>query len=210
MRPTVRQVQQQLLVLLLLLFVDRCATYRLGGPLGGPLVGLALGSSYTAAQQFQAVPRVSSCRQGPPTAAAVTGGAVESGAPGATEAASSGHGGAEWKMEGPPGELKAADPGPFLRQALQSTDESPGSSAAGPTRDNSIGILGRSRLRLTLTLSNNHVYACITDRSRQKTFAFASSRDQALRESLRSVKRKKGKEGVAAVASVFAAAWAAD
>ncbi|KAL8453768.1 hypothetical protein Emed_000709 [Eimeria media] len=40
------------------------------------------------------------------------------------------------------------------------------------------GMSSSSRMRLTLTLSNNHVYACITDKSRQHTFAFASSMDK--------------------------------
>ncbi|XP_026192288.1 50S ribosomal protein L18, chloroplastic-like [Cyclospora cayetanensis] len=100
-----------------------------------------------------------------------------------------------WEMEGTP---KARWPSSLSeiaissRQASCDTTGTAAPSVATASGATTNGSTPSSRLRLTLTLSNNHVYACITDKSRQHTFAFASSRDNALKDSLPLVKRKKG------------------
>ncbi|PHJ22866.1 lsu ribosomal protein l18p [Cystoisospora suis] len=53
-------------------------------------------------------------------------------------------------------------------------------------------LLGEKRARLTLTLSNNQVHACIVDNRTQRTYAYASSFDACLREEIGSVQRKRG------------------
>ncbi|CDJ65953.1 hypothetical protein, conserved [Eimeria necatrix] len=87
-------------------------------------------------------------------------------------------------------------------------------AAAGPAAAAAAAAAAASssssrRLRLTATLSNNHIYACITDPSGQQTFAFASSMDKELAGTLKQVKRKRGKFAAAAAAAAAAAVAAA-
>ncbi|KAL8448599.1 hypothetical protein Emag_003914 [Eimeria magna] len=106
----------------------------------------------------------------------------------------------EWEFGFPGASAEAMSP------AAQPAAEAAAPSFAPVDEEDSSRKSGKSsssRMRLTLTLSNNHVYACITDRSRQHTFAFASSMDKCLRDSLPIVKRKRGKNpAMPAVTSV--------
>ncbi|KEP67250.1 UNVERIFIED_CONTAM: LSU ribosomal protein L18P, putative [Hammondia hammondi] len=53
-------------------------------------------------------------------------------------------------------------------------------------------LLGEKRARLTITLSNNQVHACVVDNRLQRTYAYANSFDPSLRTEIGSVQRKRG------------------
>ncbi|CBZ54506.1 conserved hypothetical protein [Neospora caninum Liverpool] len=57
-------------------------------------------------------------------------------------------------------------------------------------------LLGEKRARLTITLSNNQVHACVVDNRLQRTYAYANSFDPSLRMEIGSVQRKRGKQEI--------------
>ncbi|PFH35840.1 putative LSU ribosomal protein L18P [Besnoitia besnoiti] len=62
-------------------------------------------------------------------------------------------------------------------------------SQDAPVRDKV--LLGETRARLTVTLSNNQVHACVVNNRLQRTYAYASSFDPALRVEIGSTHRKR-------------------
>ncbi|KAL8432885.1 hypothetical protein ACSSS7_004288 [Eimeria intestinalis] len=193
-----------LLLLLLLQCAELCAAYRLRVSLGqgSPLVlpgGPPCGFGAPRAAACGGPSRMKGCLlhmlyafSGPVTACPSSSPLAAATAETAALAAVPDPGGysEEWAL-GTPGPSAEA----LSRAAQQAAKAAAPDFVSVHEQDSSLssGKSSSSRVRLTLTLSNNHVYACITDKSRQHTFAFASSMDKFLRDSLPIVKRKKGK-----------------
>ncbi|KAL8273010.1 hypothetical protein Esti_003063 [Eimeria stiedai] len=198
-----------LLLLLLLQCAELCAAYRLRVPTGqGPFLvlprGPPCGSTASPAAPCGGPSRIKgrllpafnspllACLRSPFSAAAKAEAAAPTAVPDPADYS------VEWELGTSGSSTEALSPAAQPAAEAAALDDVP----VGGT-DSRNSKTSSSRMRLTLTLSNNHVYACITDKSRQRTFAFASSRDKCLRDSLPTVKRKRGKTtAMPAVATV--------
>ncbi|CDJ60132.1 hypothetical protein, conserved [Eimeria maxima] len=201
-RQHVQQLQQLLLVdlLVLLLLLDGSTAFLLRGRVvsGVPLGGPQPGASATIWGGLPGVP-VCSWRHGRGRLRAAEAAAADT-VDGTYAAADEGSG-IVWSMEEEgcdsdvaAGAAAAASdcPGSATGEAASAAAGAAGGVAAGAAPGKGYGGAFAARMRLTVTLSNNHIYSCITDPSRQRTFAFASSQDKELKETLKTVQRKKG------------------